>query len=269
MRTSSQSRDLLESGRSFERIVAELGADGRWNAELFPHPYNDHALQGNEFERVTRQGYLKAIALALGHSPPVPIKTFWMTGVGNATFEMHITDERDHVSVTLLVPKVPGGTHEPGSPESWVVTIDVDGQVEVTSDERPGLLGAFDERRRLTSACKPLLGLLTEAPHPELARVLHDAAEDRSSRAVVAGTATGLQEPCLPVSGSGYEGAAPDALLQVQRSLEVGLGGVPSFERRAQHALVAVGSSETRQPDDRYEQPTGERLEEIVEQRRM
>ena len=133
-----ESRDLLESGRSFERIVAELGADGRWNAELFPHPYNDHALQGNEFERVTRQGYLKAIALALGHAPPVPIKTFWMTGVGNATFEMHITDERDHVSVTLLVPKVPGGTHEPGSPESWVVTIDVDGQVEVTQTSGPG-----------------------------------------------------------------------------------------------------------------------------------
>ena len=75
--------DLLQSDRSFEDIVADLGAAGRWDAELFPHPDNDYALQGREFESVARQGYLKAIELALGHAPPVPIKTFWMTDVGN------------------------------------------------------------------------------------------------------------------------------------------------------------------------------------------
>ncbi len=74
-------------------------------AELFPHPYDDYALQGEEFESVARAGYLKAIALAQGHAPPVPIKTFWMTDVGNERFEMHVTDEREHVSVTLLVPE--------------------------------------------------------------------------------------------------------------------------------------------------------------------
>jgi hypothetical protein len=133
-------QDLLESGRSFEDIVAELGGAGRWNAELFPHPYQDYALQGREFETVARQGYLKAIALARGHSSPVPIKTFWMTGVGNDRFEMHITDEQEHVSVTLLVPEVDGGTDSPGSPESWVVTIGADDadQVDVTQTSGPG-----------------------------------------------------------------------------------------------------------------------------------
>jgi hypothetical protein len=131
--------DLLQSDRSFEDIVADLGAAGRWNSELFPHPDNDYALQGREFESVARQGYLKAIELALGHAPAVPIKTFWMTGVGNERFEMHVTDEREHVSVTLLVPgDVPGGSDEPGSPEAWVVTIGDGDQVDVTQTSGPG-----------------------------------------------------------------------------------------------------------------------------------
>jgi hypothetical protein len=130
-------QDLLESGRSFEDIVAELGGAGRWNAELFPHP-DDGYVQGREFESVARQGYLKAIELARGHDPRVPIKTFWMTGVGNDRFEMHVTDEREHISVTLLVPVVDGGTDLPGSPESWVVTIGDDGQVDLTQTSGPG-----------------------------------------------------------------------------------------------------------------------------------
>ena len=132
-------QDLLESNRPFHDIVADLGDAGRWNAELFPHPYDDYALQGEEFESVARAGYLKAIALAQGHGPPVPIKTFWMTDVGNERFEMHVTDEREHVSVTLLVPgDVPGGSDEPDSPEAWVVTIGDGDQVDVTQTSGPG-----------------------------------------------------------------------------------------------------------------------------------
>ena len=134
----NDAQELLGSDRSFEQIVADLGAAGRWNAELFPHPYDDYALQGGEFESVARPGYLKAISLAQSHRPPVPIKTFWMTGVGNDRFEMHITDEREHVSVTLLVPRVPGGADDPGSPEAWVVTIGDDDQVAVTQTSGPG-----------------------------------------------------------------------------------------------------------------------------------
>jgi hypothetical protein len=142
----TDARELLESDDSFAVIVEGLsarpgeylGAERRWNAELFPHPDNDYALQGREFESVARAGYLKAIALALGHDSPVPIKTFWMTGVGNDRFEMHITDEREHVSVTLLVPDVEGGADDRGSPEAWVVTIGDDDQVDVTQTSGPG-----------------------------------------------------------------------------------------------------------------------------------
>jgi hypothetical protein len=142
----ADARELLESNDSFAVIVADLGArpgeylgaGRRWNAELFPHPDNDYALQGREFESVARAGYLKAISLAQSHRPPVPIKTFWMTGVGNDRFEMHITDEGEHVSVTLLVPEVPGGSDLPGSPEAWVVTIGDDDQVDLTQTSGPG-----------------------------------------------------------------------------------------------------------------------------------
>ena len=98
---------------------------------------------------------------------------------------------------------------------------------------------------------------------------MHDATEDGPRRTVVAGTTTGLEEPRLPVAGSGYEGTSPDALLEIQRALEVGLGRVPSFERRVQHALVAVGRAETGQADDGDQQPARERLEEVGEQRRV
>jgi hypothetical protein len=119
-----QARDLLQSGQSFADIVAQLVDVRRWNTEFeYPDPVGG-ALQGPEFESVARQGYLEAIALALGHAPSVPIETFWMTGAGNARFEMHIADEAEHVAVTVLVPDVEGGSELPGSPESWVVSTD-------------------------------------------------------------------------------------------------------------------------------------------------
>jgi hypothetical protein len=122
-------RDYLESGQSFAEIVDDLNNAGLGRTE-FIHPYDGSSLQGPEFESVTRQGYLKAIELAFGHPDPVPIETFWMTGAGNDTFEMHITDGADRVSLTLLVPDVEGGSYERGSPEAWVVRIDGAGQTE-------------------------------------------------------------------------------------------------------------------------------------------
>jgi hypothetical protein len=112
----------------------------------FDYPMDDGALQGPEFEKVIRQGYLEAIALAQAHSPNVPIRTFWMTGVGNERFEMHICDAADHVAVTLLVPEVEGGSKHPRSPESWKVTA-ADDEVETRqmsgppADEAPSLRG--------------------------------------------------------------------------------------------------------------------------------
>jgi len=126
---------LLREDESFETIVSQLNRAGRWNPD-FGYPISD-ALQGPEFESVMRQGYLEAIGLALLHRPPVPIKTFWMTGVENDRFEMHVCDEAEHVSVTLLVPEVEGGSRRPESPESWRITIDGEGAIEVTQTSGP------------------------------------------------------------------------------------------------------------------------------------
>jgi hypothetical protein len=131
-----EGRRYLESDQSFEAIVEALNAADRGSDE-FIHPYGGSSLQGPQFESVTRQGYLEAIALAFRHSPPVPIETFWMTGAGNNAFEMHLSDGRDRVSLTLLVPDVEGGSHEERSPEGWVVRIDGDGQTETVQTSGP------------------------------------------------------------------------------------------------------------------------------------
>jgi hypothetical protein len=129
-------RDWLSSDLSFEEMTGRLNA-GKAEADFdFDYPMPQGSLRGDDFERVTRQGYLEAIALALGHSPPVPIKTYWMTGVGNEAFEMHVSDGAQHVSVTLLVPDVDGGSEHPRSPESWVVTID-GGEVRTAQTSGP------------------------------------------------------------------------------------------------------------------------------------
>ena len=125
----STARTFLSGGQPFLEVVRELESSGRSRPE-FQYPLRGGRLQGDEFELVTRQGYLKAIELALGHSPPVPINTFWMTGAGNAHFEMHVSDEAQQVSVTLLVPAVDGGAQYAGMPESWVVKIAANGELE-------------------------------------------------------------------------------------------------------------------------------------------
>jgi hypothetical protein len=132
----TQAQALLGSGQSFHDIVADLAGRGRWNAGLFPHPEGG-AVQGPEFESVAGPAYQSAITLALAHTPPVPIKTFWMTGVADQ-FEAHITDDEEHVFVTLVVPEVPGGSRAPGSPVAWAVTIADDDQVVVTQTSGPG-----------------------------------------------------------------------------------------------------------------------------------
>jgi hypothetical protein len=132
-----QAAEWLQSGRSFVDLAGEVnvrlaGRDGRYQAVpqarefSIYNPIPNGVLQGPSFEKVTRQGYLEAIGLALSHEPPVPIRTYWMTGIGNEEFEMHITDGAHAVSVTLLVPEVDGGTEEDDSPECWVVTLEGD-----------------------------------------------------------------------------------------------------------------------------------------------
>ena len=98
----TEARNLLQSPRDFTSIIAAL-SHGR---PEFVYPMNASALQGPEFERVTRDGYLRAIDLAFGQNPPVPIRTTWETGAGNAGLEIESTNGTNCVEVTFRVPGV-------------------------------------------------------------------------------------------------------------------------------------------------------------------
>jgi hypothetical protein len=134
-------RRLLQSDASLQEIIEQLDDDQR-DAE-FRHPIQGSPLRGPEFERVTKHGYLEAIALALGRDDPVPIKTFWRIWDGDG-FKMLVTDGRRQVSVTLVIPRKRLGGRElqaSSTRESWVV--DADGDAVQTSgppeEQRPSL----------------------------------------------------------------------------------------------------------------------------------
>jgi hypothetical protein len=133
-----EAQQLLSGGQPYAAVVDELASNQRWNRDDFPYPLAGGALAGDDFENITRSGYLKAIELALNHSPPVPIETFWMTGAGNTQFEMHISDQTDCVAVTVLAPHVEGGDRTEGMPEAWVVRFDGGGNVENRQTSGPG-----------------------------------------------------------------------------------------------------------------------------------
>ena len=129
-------RDVLRNVETFEAIVRQLNDEGRWSTdELYSYP-RDGALVGPQFEAVARQGYLEAIALARRHDPPVPIVTYWMNGVENETFEMHVADDTEQVAVTIVIPNDPIVFDREG-PESWIVTVEGDSQVQVTQTSGP------------------------------------------------------------------------------------------------------------------------------------
>jgi hypothetical protein len=88
----------LASGDPFTKIVSDLGGKGHSRPE-FQYPSDQP-----DFEAVARQAYLQGIALAQGHSPPVPISTFWVAGA--AKYDAHAVDG-DPVTVTLEVPLAP------------------------------------------------------------------------------------------------------------------------------------------------------------------
>ncbi|HEX4527841.1 MAG TPA: hypothetical protein VIA11_00395 [Acidimicrobiia bacterium] len=129
-------RDVLRDVGAFEAIVRRLNDEGRWSTdEIYSYP-RQGALVGPEFEAVARQGYLEAIALARRHDPPVPIVTYWMNGVENETFEMHVADDTAQVAVTIVIPNDPIVFDREG-PESWIVTVEGDTEVKVTQTSGP------------------------------------------------------------------------------------------------------------------------------------
>ena len=116
--------------------MRQLNDEGRWSTdERYSYPRHG-ALVGPQFEAVARQGFLEAIALARRHDPPVPIVTYWMNGVENETFEMHVADDTAQVAVTIVIPNDEIAFDREG-PESWIVTFEGDSQVNVTQTSGP------------------------------------------------------------------------------------------------------------------------------------
>jgi hypothetical protein len=96
----TKARELLEAGDSFAAVVGRVPRKPR----EFKYPEQGSAASTPTFERAARDGYLRAIGLALGHNPAVPIRTTWETGRGNADWDTEEHDQADHVQVVILVP---------------------------------------------------------------------------------------------------------------------------------------------------------------------
>ena len=102
----TDARDLLQSGQDFTTIIRGLKARKHGRDEFDKYPERGSELQGSAFEDKARNGYLRAIDLAFGHDPPVPIRTTWEAGAGNAELEIEPTDGVDHIEVTVRIPRV-------------------------------------------------------------------------------------------------------------------------------------------------------------------
>jgi hypothetical protein len=101
-----EARNLLQSPQDFKNIIRDLKASQHGRPEFEEYPKSDSVVQGPRFERKARDGYLRAIDLAFGHNPPVPIRTSWETGAGNTELEVEPTDGANHVEVTVRIPGV-------------------------------------------------------------------------------------------------------------------------------------------------------------------
>jgi len=103
----TEAQNLLRSeDRDFTNIIRDLKARQRGRREFEEYPMSNSVVQGPEFERKARAGYLRAIDFAFGHNPPVPIRTTWETGAGNTDLEVVPTDGVNHVEVTIRLPGV-------------------------------------------------------------------------------------------------------------------------------------------------------------------
>lgn len=98
----AEARDLLQGPGGFGAIIAELNTRRRGRGE-FVYPVPGSPLQGDEFEQVVREGYLAAIARALGRIPARKIKTAFEAGDGD-TFTTRLEDQGQHVKLILVIP---------------------------------------------------------------------------------------------------------------------------------------------------------------------
>jgi hypothetical protein len=66
-------------------------------------------LAGKDVDRVMRHAYRQAIRLASAADQPLPIETFWVTGMGD-DFEMQICEGPRKVTVFVFIPGTDGSS---------------------------------------------------------------------------------------------------------------------------------------------------------------
>jgi hypothetical protein len=107
--------------------ILKPGQEGHVNDEIFGDAGNANAWWPNEAEKekIVRGGFIRALTVALGHSPPVPIECYWVAGAPH--FEIIVSDCVGQVNVFLLTPE-PGKVLNPAQTgvmeDMWVVATD-------------------------------------------------------------------------------------------------------------------------------------------------
>jgi hypothetical protein len=104
------SLDELTAGTSMvdlglaKGILTTQGDVDHVNDEVFGDNQDPDAWWPDEPEKqeVVRGGFIQAITGSRGHQPPVPIHSYWISGVN--TFEVIVADRITHVDLFLLTP---------------------------------------------------------------------------------------------------------------------------------------------------------------------
>jgi hypothetical protein len=82
-----------------------------------------------EVDRVIRAGYREAMRLASERTVAVPLETLWVTGASE-TFELHVCEGFDSVTVVLLIPGDRGYGSKRAQNRSFIVRVGADGDPE-------------------------------------------------------------------------------------------------------------------------------------------
>jgi hypothetical protein len=107
--------------------ILQPGQEGHVNDEVFGDATNPKAWwpTADEKEKIVRAGFIRAITVALGHAPPVPVECYWVCGVPQ--FEIIVADCQKQVNVFLLTPE-PGKALSPAKTgvmeDMWAVGTD-------------------------------------------------------------------------------------------------------------------------------------------------
>ena len=115
---------------------------------------DESPLGEHEVDRIVRLAYREALSLASGHTPVVPIETFWVREAG-ADFEVHIHDGAQRVTMFMFLPLERDYGSERASTYSWVVRA---GDLDDVRADAP--------RRALDDEPEPVMLIQVSGPLP-------------------------------------------------------------------------------------------------------